>query len=386
MASHLRRIVLAILLFVVAGWLYSLWRQRQGGYGLFDLMKGKEPPAETSAPRLKDGDLPGLAQLNEEYAKLAAAVLPSVVSINTESAVAIRPRTLEEWVRGYGVARQRGLGSGAIVSKEGHVLTNFHVVAGAQQIQVTTDEHKTFAAELIGVDESQDLALIRIQSTRTDFPALDFADSDEVKVGQLVFAVGNPLGFSGTVSQGIISATQRWTQDSGMEFIQTDANIIPGNSGGPLVNIRGEIVGINESIYTGSQGQQQHGWQGIGLAIPANDAKESLDAMMQKRQRSMAFLGLQLDPSPIQVNSQEGAITGVMVTYVGPATPASLAGLQQGDVITQFGGRRVETAPQLLTFIKRAKPGQPVELGVVRQGRLEKVTATPQPRPQEPRS
>lgn len=395
MASHLRRILLAVVLFVIAGLFYGAWRERREGYSLYDMIKGEPAPeyGETTAgsalpeikPKLRTGELPGLAQLNEEFAKLAATVLPSVVSINTESAVATRPRNIAEWMQGYGVARQRGLGSGAIVSTDGHVLTNYHVIAGAQRIQVTTDEHKTFDGELVGIDPAQDLALVKIQSDRKDFPALSFADSDEVRVGQIVFAVGNPLGFSGTVSQGIISATQRWTQDSGMEFLQTDANIIPGNSGGPLVNIQGEIVGINESIFTGGQQQQQHAWQGIGLAIPANDAKESLEAMLQKRARSTSFLGLQLEPSAIQVNSTGGGFLGVMVTFVGPGTPAQASGLRQGDVITQFGGRRVETANQLLTFIRRAKPGQPVEISIVREGRLEKLTAVPQPRPQEPR-
>ena len=391
MLSHLRRILLVIIIFVFVGWLYQTWREDQGGYGLFNVVRGEKGTSDTpqvldnDGPKLTETELPSLASLSEESAKLAAAVLPCVVSINTESAVATRPRNIQEFMQGYGVARQRGLGSGALVSKEGHVLTNFHVVANARQIQITTDEHKTFAAEVVGVDQPLDLALLRIISNRKDFPALSFANSDNVKVGQIVFAVGNPLGFSGTVTQGIISATQRWTQDSNMEFLQTDTVIIPGNSGGPLVNIRGEIIGINESIYTGGgQTQAQHAWQGIGLAIPANDAKESLEAMLAKRQRVATFLGLQLEPSAITVNSAEGASLGVMVTFVGPDTPAQASGLKVGDVIIQFGGRRVESATQLLSFIRRAKAGQPVDITVIRKGEMEKLTAIPQPRPVDP--
>ena len=392
MGSQIRRIILVLIIFLLVGWIYSVWRQGRDGYTLFDVMKGtvatpeeKTSPLPPTEPVLKEGALPGLEQLNQEYSKLAAAVLPSVVSINTESVVAARPRNIFEYMQGnMGVVRQRGLGSGVIVTKEGHVLTNYHVIAGARQVQIVTNDHKTFAAELIGVDPSMDLALLRITSNRKDFPALSFADSNDVQAGQIVFAVGNPLGFSGTVSQGIISATQRWTQDSAMEFLQTDANIIPGNSGGPLVNLRGEIVGINESVYTGGSGQMhQQAWQGIGLAIPANDAKESLDAMLQKRTRTDCYLGLVLDPNVVTVNSSEGGFLGVMVTDLGVGSPAQASGLEVGDVITQYGERRVESANQLLSFIRRSKPGQPVEMTVVRSGKLEKLNAVPQPRPQQ---
>lgn len=390
MGSQFRRILLVLVIFLLVGWIYKSWRQSRPGYDLFDALRGTPSPTEETTtslpdtkPALPKGELPGLEMLNAEYAKLAAAVLPSVVSINTESVVAARPRNIFEALQGGAMIRQRGLGSGAIITKEGHVVTNYHVIAGAREIQVTTNDHTTFPAELVGVDPSLDLAVIRIQSQRKDFPPLAFADSNEVKVGQIVFAVGNPLGFSGTVSQGIISATQRWTQDSAMEFLQTDANIIPGNSGGPLVNLRGEIVGVNESIYTGGSQAQQHAWQGIGLAIPSNDAKESVDAMLQNRTRTDCFLGLVVDPTVVTVKSQQGSSLGVMITNVGQGSPAQGAGLRPGDVVTQYGERRVESANQLLSFIRRSKPGQPVEITVVRAGKLVKISAVPQPRPQQ---
>ncbi|RBP36063.1 S1-C subfamily serine protease [Roseimicrobium gellanilyticum] len=391
MGSQIRRIILVLVIFLLVGWIYKGWRQSRPGYDLFDALKGTPPPTEETItalpdtkPALPKGELPGLEMLNAEYSKLAAAVLPSVVSINTESVVAARPRNIIEALQGGAMVRQKGLGSGSIITKEGHVVTNYHVVAGARQIEVTTNDHTTFPAELVGVDPSVDLAVIRILSNRKDFPALSFADSNEVKVGQIVFAVGNPLGFSGTVSQGIISATQRWTQDSAMEFLQTDANIIPGNSGGPLVNLRGEIVGVNESIFTGSNPTQpQQHWQGIGLAIPADDAKESVDAMLQKRTRTDCFLGLVVDPNVVTVKSQQGNSLGVMVTNIGQGSPAQGAGLQPGDVVTLYGDRRVESANQLLRFIRRSKPGQPVEMTVVRAGKLVKLSVVPQPRPQQ---
>jgi S1-C subfamily serine protease len=392
MGSQIRRIILVLVIFLLVGWIYKGWRQSRPGYDLFDALKGTPPSTEQDSsslpatkPALPKGELPGLEMLNAEYSKLAAAVLPSVVSINTESVVKARPRNIFEALQGGALVRQRGLGSGAIITKEGHVVTNYHVVAGARQIEVTTNDHTSFPAELVGVDPSVDLAVIRIQSQRKDFPPLAFADSNEVKVGQIVFAVGNPLGFSGTVSQGIISATQRWTQDSAMEFLQTDANIIPGNSGGPLVNLRGEIVGVNESIYTGGNPAQpqNHSWQGIGLAIPANDAKESVDAILQNRTRTDSFLGLVVDPNIVTVKSQQGSSLGVMVTNIGQGSPAQGAGLQPGDVVTQYGGRRVESANQLLSFIRRSKPGQPMEMTVVRAGKLVKLSVVPQPRPQQ---
>lgn len=395
MGSQIRRIILVLVIFLLVGWIYSFWRQGRSGYDLFDALKGTPSSADQTAPTpvptslpeakptVPKGELPGLEMLDAEYAKLAAAVLPSVVSINTESVVTARPRNILEAMRGGAVVRQRGLGSGAIITAEGHVVTNYHVVAGARQIEVTTNDHTTFPAEVVGMDPAMDLAVIRIQSNRTNFPRLSFADSDKVRVGQIVFAVGNPLGFSGTVSQGIISATQRWTQDSAMEFLQTDANIIPGNSGGPLVNLRGEIVGVNESIFTGGGQAQQHAWQGIGLAIPANDAKESVDAMLQKRTRIDCFLGLVVDPTVVTVKSQEGSSLGVQITNVGTGSPAQGAGLRPGDVVTKYGDRRVESANQLLSLIRRSKPGQPVEVTLVRAGKIVRISVVPQPRPQQ---
>ncbi len=170
------------------------------------------------------------------------------------------------------------LGSGVIVSADGYVVTNFHVIQGAAQVHIVTNDGETHEAEVIGSNPEADIAVLRIVGGK-DFPALAFADSDEVKVGQLVFAVGNPFGLNGTVTHGIISATRKLS-GTDHTLLQTDTVINPGNSGGPMVNIRGEIIGINLAIY---QGQQSvHTWQGIGFTIPANEAKVAYEGILKK--------------------------------------------------------------------------------------------------------
>ncbi len=192
-----------------------------------------------------------------------------------------------------------GLGSGVIVSKEGHILTNYHVVRNAQQIQVTTFDHKTHEAKLLGADADMDIAVLQIADGAT-YPPLPFADSDKTRVGEMAFAFGSPFGFEFTVSRGIVSATQRRLSEVGNDYIQTDTVINPGNSGGPLVNYLGEIIGINVSIYT--ENQNAHSWQGIGLALPANDAKAAFEAVLGKNPRIPGYLGADVDMLRIESN------------------------------------------------------------------------------------
>lgn len=379
MVDHIRRIIIAIAIFVVAGLLYQRWRENHGGYGLFDLLAGKtgagqEKFSTQTTPKLTDSDVPGLARLSEESTKLAAAVLPAVVSINTRTVGKVPVENVFGLpLYRYGVSP--GLGSGVIVSKEGHVVTNFHVIKDAAQIKVTTNDHKVHDAEVIGIDDRVDIAVLRITGGG-EFPALSFASSDEARVGQVVFAVGNPFGLSGTVTQGIISATQRRLSDSGNDLLQTDTVINPGNSGGPLVDIHGAIIGINVSIFTGDQ--NVHAWQGVGLAIPANEVRTAFERIMHRGAPVVGYLGI--DVSLVSLD-RDGRVLGAQIDVVGAGSPAAKAGLLPGDIIVKFAGRSIESATDVIKYIQMTKPGEKVSITVLRDNQALEITATIERRP-----
>lgn len=391
----LRRLIFAITVFLVAALVFSLWRRGQEGYGLLDFVRG-EPPSETAFtgadPKLDLDDVKVLSAMNEEFARLSSAVLPSVVSITTRT---VR-RGQSAWHPFFGVVSGRaqiipGLGSGAIISKEGHVITNYHVIADVNEVVVTTNDNKQFPARILGAHRERDIALLKIDSPRKDFPALAFASSDEARVGQIVFAVGNPFGLSGTVTQGIISARDRHLSDSQFDYLQTDTVINPGNSGGPLVNIRGEILGINVAIYRGDENVRA--WQGVGLAVPANDAKAVVEAIQKQSADGRAtltrkgYLGLELNAEPVLVDGRMGGlgtpITGAYITDVDPQSPAAMAGLTAGDVVTSLNGRTFKTPSELLQIIQSLAPGTTIKLTVLRGGQMIEVPATIGDRPGE---
>jgi S1-C subfamily serine protease len=245
-----RRIIMAAAILAIAAGLYLSSRPQTPDYGLNKLLKGEAPPDDAGSKiHLKDAR--ALADMNNTFSRLAEAVLPSVVSVTTRK---VRQGSLMLFPFGIVGAREepvRGMGSGAIISKDGLVVTNYHVIEDVSEFSITTNDNKEYAAKVLGYDEERDIALLRIESDRKDFPALSFANSDEAKVGHIVFAVGNPFGLSGTVTQGIISARDRHLSDSRMDYLQTDAVINPGNSGGPLVDTSGRIVGVNVAIYQG---------------------------------------------------------------------------------------------------------------------------------------
>ena len=372
----LRRLVFAVTVFLVAFLVFALWRRGDDSYGLLNLLRGEKPgqaAAEVVAaakPKLDLGEIPLLAAMNEEFAKLSAAVLPSVVSITTKT---VR-RGQTGWHPFFGLVTGRpevipGLGSGAIISKEGHVVTNYHVIADVSEVVVTTNDNRKFPARILGASRERDIALLKIEGGG-DFPALAFANSDEARVGQVVFAVGNPFGLSGTVTQGIISAKDRHLSDSQLDYLQTDTVINPGNSGGPLVNIRGEIVGINVAIYQGDQNVRA--WQGVGLAVPANDAKTIVDAVLRQAPAvSTGYLGLELSAEAVVLDrSLGGTRTGAYVTDLDPGSPAAQAGLVPGDVITALNGRGFRSPADLLKAIRALPPGSEAKVTVVRDGRV----------------
>lgn len=325
------------------------------------------------ASRLPAGALPGLRGLEDEYTQLVDSVVPSVVSITTQTLIQERiPMVVDAFDLLFGPRHQRvvehkaqGLGSGVIVSAEGHVLTNEHVVAGMQEIRVQLTDGRIEPAELMGSDVVTDIALLKIKGP---VPALPFGDSDRVRVGQPVFAVGNPFGLQETVTQGIVSAKGRAVQDSGVEFLQTDAAVNEGNSGGPLLNVRGEIVGINSAIYSKSKGG---GWLGISFAIPSNVARDAMERILREGRVQRHTLGVATTSLKPSMAAQFGLRepVGALITSVKPGSPADKAGLKRGDVIIGFNGRILPDPTGLRRALEGKAPGTRIQLNIVRDGR-----------------
>ena len=337
-----------------------------------------------------------LSRLNDEFSKISATVLPSVVSVTTKT---VRPGK-SSWHSYNGFVGPRdqvvpSLGSGVIISKEGHVVTNYHVIEGVQaaDIQITTNANKSYLTLILGFNKERDIALLKIDSPRFDFPALSFANSDDARVGQIVLAVGNPFGLSGTVTQGIISARDRHLSDSQFDYLQTDTVINPGNSGGPLVNIRGEIIGINVAIYRGDA--TGGAWQGVGLAVPSNEAKAVVEDIQAKLKESAkqengvtsstgkGYLGLEVSSEPVEIDPVWATSRrGALVTGIGDKSPASEAGLRQGDVVTKFQGMAFRSPADLLQIIRTQPPGSEVKLEVIRNKQKGDIITTLGTRPE----
>ena len=266
-----------------------------------------------------------------------------------------------------------GLGSGVIVSADGYILTNNHVVDDADSLKVTLSDGRILTAKVIGKDQKTDIAVIKIDAH--DLPAITFADSDDVQVGDRVLAVGNPFGIGETVTSGIVSGTGR-SGATGLDyedFIQTDAAINPGNSGGALIDMQGRLVGLNTAILSRSGG-----FQGIGFAIPANLARHVIDSLVKTGTVVRGYLGVTIqDISPdladqFQLKSSNGAV----VSDVKPDAPAAKAGLKSGDVILEYEGKPLRDSRQLKFAVAATEPGQKIKLGYLRDGKNEVATVT----------
>lgn len=369
-----RQFLVLASIFLIAFLSVTAWRMWSQGWrfggGWMDDDRQFRPENYSLSHRapLELGDVELLARLNDEYAMLTRAVVPSVVSINTESFHTAR--MLDFWGRPrLKQFSSTGQGSGVIVTQEGHVLTNYHVIAGQQKISVTLHGGKVMRAKVIGEDKFLDVAVLKIEGDGP-FEPLKFGDSSEVEVGQLVFAVGNPFGLGETVTQGIISAKERSLSDSQRDLFQTDAAINPGNSGGPLVNLRGEIIGINVAIF--SPDRENPGFQGVGFSIPSNDARDTLIQILERGRPVRGFLGVQMrdmDLAVRQALNYQGD-HGSVVIGVSPGSPADMAGLKPGDVVLTYQGEKIQTYGQLFNMVQSTKVGQTVNFDVWRRGKV----------------
>lgn len=338
--------------------------------------------------------VPTQSELRLSYAPVVQHVAPAVVNVYAAKVVQNRNPLLDDPIfrRFFGVPGgpggnqvQRSLGSGVIVDAGGLIVTNNHVIEGADEVKVSLADKREFEASLVLKDSRTDLAILRIKDARERFPVLDFADSDALQVGDVVLAIGNPFGVGQTVTHGIVSALAR-TQVGVSDyqfFIQTDAAINPGNSGGALVDMTGKLVGINTAIFSRSGGSQ-----GVGFAIPANMVKVVVaSAKTGGKAVARPWLGAKLQAVTADIADSMGLKrpSGALIANVAPGSPAARASLKPGDLIVSVDGQNVED-PNAFDYRFATKPlGGTARLGIVRGGREQTVTVALQIAPELPR-
>ncbi|TDX32264.1 serine protease Do [Modicisalibacter xianhensis] len=278
-----------------------------------------------------------------------------------------------------GSEERHSLGSGFIIDKEGYILTNAHVVDGADEVVVRLNDRRELNAEVVGSDAKTDVALLKVDAK--DLPTLNIGDSNQLEVGEWVAAIGSPFGFDHSVTSGIVSAIDRTLpSDAYVPFIQTDVAINPGNSGGPLFNLDGQVVGINSQIFTRSGG-----FMGLSFAIPINVAMDIADQLRSEGRVSRGWLGVVIQPVSRDLAESFGldGAKGALIAEVAPDTPAADAGLKAGDIILSVNGEEVDRSTTLPRLIGRASPGSKVELEVLRNGERVDETVTVGDWPQE---
>lgn len=333
--------------------------------------------------KLDNSQLNRDVKLGNSFAPIVKAVTPSVVKVFVTTAAQrqqLSGADMEQFRRFFGpmlpdfdqqqqTPSQHALGSGVVISPNGYILTNNHVVENAKEIQVALNDGRSFTAKLVGTDPQTDVALLKIDAT--NLPALTLADSDAVEVGDVVLAIGNPFGIGQTVTEGIVSAKDRMTEgDKDEDFIQTDAAINPGNSGGALVDTQGRLVGINTSILSRTGGNQ-----GIGFAVPSNLCRWVVDSLVKNGKVSRGFLGVSIqDVTPDLAKAfKVNRTVGALISEVTPNGPADSAGLKNGDVVLQYDNKPVENSMQLKLRVAETTPGSNVPVEIDRNGESKTV-------------
>jgi len=331
-----------------------------------------------------------------DFTDLVEQVGPSVVNIRTSEKVSVQSgmpddQDMQDFFRRFGIPmpnmprqaprqkrpqapqdeeQPKGVGSGFILSADGLIMTNAHVVEGADEVLVTLTDKREFKAKIIGSDQRTDVALVKIEAS--GLPAVKVGDVSRLRVGEWVMAIGSPFGLENTVTAGIVSAKQRDTGDY-LPFIQTDVAINPGNSGGPLINMRGEVVGINSQIYSRSGG-----FMGISFAIPMDEAVRVADQLRASGHVSRGRIGVQIDQVSKDVAESIGLgkASGALVRAVEAGSPADKAGIEAGDIITQFDGKVIDKSTDLPRIVGATKPGTKSTVKVFRRGASKDLSVT----------
>ncbi len=341
--------------------------------GLLFLWKSTPVQAPALAPSARSL----LEQTDEEFTSLVGRVLPSVVSINALPADAVDPRAAL-LRRLIGSAPEGGqppdLGSGAIVSGDGYIVTNWHVIAKAAAVEIHLNDGRTLPAKFVGADRMSDVAILKIEAA--GLSPLEFGNSDEVRIGQMVIAVGNPFGLQETVTKGIVSGKgRRMMSEEANDFLQTDAPINPGNSGGPLVDRNGKIIAINNAVIRNTDG--------IGFAIPANAVKRIFESIRDFGRVIRPWFGVSMMPltpgMARELNLPDAR--GAFVQSIMAGSPAARAGLEPGDVIVSYNGRPVADWSDLRNRVVETEPGKLVVIGVLRAGKPLTLQATIEKQP-----
>ncbi len=331
------------------------------------------PPKETNLPE----QVVSPVALSNTFREIAKVMKPAVVNISTVQKV--KSNTMSGFPPGFQFDfpgtpdqpsphqfKQRGTGSGVVVTSDGYILTNNHVVGKADAIEVKLADGRKFKGKVIGTDEFTDLAVVKIEDKNLPYASL--GDSDGMEQGDWVVAIGSPFGLEQTITAGIVSAKGRYVGGNYNDFIQTDASINPGNSGGPLVNMKGQVIGINTMIYSESGGNQ-----GIGFAIPSNSVRYVYEQLAKNGKVVRGYLGVTItEVTPekakgLGLNTTEGAL----VNDVQPNTPASKAGIQSGDLIISFDGKSVKDQHELTNTVARTPVGKQVEVKFIRDGKVQ---------------
>ena len=367
--------------------------------GLFVSVAANKPQPDSSASSgvLSESVIAPAEQLSKAFAAVAYHVKPAVVSVYSEKTVQLQSPDFQspfgddfldqffgkqfKHHHGHGHPKdfkvpQQGMGSGMILDKEGHILTNYHVVEDVDEIKVQLPDKRSFIAKIVGSDPKTDVAVLELKgSVPRDLPTVQLGDSDALEDGNLVMAIGAPFGLTQTVTTGIISAKGR--SDVGIsdfeDFLQTDAPINPGNSGGPLINMHGEVIGMNSAIAT-NIGQ----FAGVGFAIPSNMIKTMLPTLTKGGHVSRGVLGVSIQNLTKELGEQfhVPGNKGALISQVNKGSPAEQAGLKPGDVIVRFDGKAVEDTGQLRNMVAATAPGTSAPVDVIRNGKQETFTVT----------
>lgn len=342
-------------------------------------------------------EIDALERQNKAYERIAESVTPAIVAIQSTQVIKVQqsPFMMDPFFRQFfgnmlpqfGVPREQrehALGSGVIVSADGYIVTNNHVVSKATQIEVLLSDKRTFKGKVMGADPQSDIAVIKIDAH--NLPVVPFGDSGQMKVGDTVMAFGNPFGQYFTVTRGSVSALGRSLSDPDKfeDFIQTDAAINPGNSGGALVNVRGQVIGINTAIVSGNSGPGGEGsFIGIGFAIPSNTAKHVMEDLIKTGKVSRGYLGVSITSLREDLAKQFKVpdTSGALVNDVTPGGPADKAGIKNGDVIRKLDGKTVGDSGQLTAMVTNMNPGTEVTLDILRDGKPTTIHLTLGERP-----